>query len=470
MSTPSPSPKKSASRALDVPRAAGTRRSSFTNMLGFRSKDKKPDDQAVSVETDTKDSKDTKEPITKEPTLWGLKEINEQNFEQAMLFVKTCIKWFREKKAVESTGVFRKAGNEEDIIYFKQIMAEGVPDNFNFPPEQEVHVVTSLFKRFFREIKNPLLTHALYTDFIAAESEEEDKRQKAIQVVLDLLPKPNKLLLYTVCEYLHEVAKYSDENMMGAHNLAIVFAPNLLRPAVEKPSTLIADAGHSVTLVETFIEEYDTLLVEQKPAVEVTVEPEVKEKEVTEMRAGLQSRYTLHRTKSKAILTNYCVEKRFSKETQKMTLKELSDRIMAGETDVQSPRHEEANLEREELVPSFTFTPAPIETVQPEIPPTPEAIEPTLREMATNLFQFSGIRVKKSRVKETKERETRERASSSASDSGKPTKDRTKEIQRSESNGSSGGDKIKLGTSQKSVRPGALTRSDSNGSDKTDKR
>jgi hypothetical protein len=42
--------------------------------------------------------------------------------------------------------------------------------DFGFLPEEDCHAISSLVKRYFREMVDPLLTHHLYEAFIAADS------------------------------------------------------------------------------------------------------------------------------------------------------------------------------------------------------------------------------------------------------------------------------------------------------------
>lgn len=82
-------------------------------------------------------------------------------------------------------------------------------------------------------MKNPLLTHGLYAEFIAATcmpntflvfflitlAEEEEKRLQAIKVILGLLPHQNRQLLQTVCVYLNEVKQYKRVPLSNALGL-----------------------------------------------------------------------------------------------------------------------------------------------------------------------------------------------------------------------------------------------------------
>jgi hypothetical protein len=51
-------------------------------------------------------------------------------------------------------------------VYF--LIYLGISSDFQFP-DAEVDNVATLLKRYFKEMKNPILTHALYKQFIACE-------------------------------------------------------------------------------------------------------------------------------------------------------------------------------------------------------------------------------------------------------------------------------------------------------------
>jgi trimeric autotransporter adhesin len=60
--------------------------------------------------------------------------------------------------------------------------------------------------------------------------------------LLDMLPPKNKEALGILCRFLQQMSEYSDATLMDIKNLSVVFSPNILRPRVETPETLICDA------------------------------------------------------------------------------------------------------------------------------------------------------------------------------------------------------------------------------------
>eukprot|EP01127_Copromyxa_protea_P005319 TRINITY_DN15263_c0_g1_i1.p1 TRINITY_DN15263_c0_g1~~TRINITY_DN15263_c0_g1_i1.p1 ORF type:complete len:607 (-),score=96.36 TRINITY_DN15263_c0_g1_i1:94-1707(-) len=237
-----------------------------------------------------------------------------------MNFVTSCVEWMQANNAKDHVGLFRKAGVESKILELKESTSHG---DFSFDSGEDCHNISSLLKRYFREMVDPLLTHNLYESFIAADTEKGEQRITTISKVLSMLPKPNLKLLKTMCKYLYEVAANSEINLMYATNLAIVFAPNILRPLKETPLKLISDAGHAAALVRTLIEEAETIFdkVTQMQAAEAET-----------MRSTLRRNYTLHREQSKAAAKTLMKERDLTPEDLRKTMRVAGDNIKAGKT------------------------------------------------------------------------------------------------------------------------------------------
>ena len=94
---------------------------------------------------------------------------------------------------------------------------------------QDVHSVSSLLKLYFRELPDPLCTYKAYEEFLEAAKLPEDLRLSAMRQVLSTLPKENFRTLEYLMRHLHKVSLKGNDTGMTAKNLAIVWAPNLLR-------------------------------------------------------------------------------------------------------------------------------------------------------------------------------------------------------------------------------------------------
>jgi hypothetical protein len=161
-------------------------------------------------------------------------------------------------------GIFRVSGDAVLLNQLKKEFNEGKYDSNEFKMEElvknNVHNAASLLKMYFREMAEPLLTFDHYDMFIAAHGiPDKETRIAVIKKVLRFLPKKNMQLLKTLCKFLNLVKRYSDSNKMNSSNLAIVFAPNLLKPKGEQLQMMMSDSPHTNGLMVTLIEEYELI-------------------------------------------------------------------------------------------------------------------------------------------------------------------------------------------------------------------
>jgi hypothetical protein len=95
-------------------------------------------------------------------------------------------------------------------------------------------LASSLIKRYFRSLEDPLLVGALYHTIIAAatsteESESDTSREMVKTILQKRLPPQNYNMLKIICEFLkNKIVTKSGANFMTPENLAIVFQPNIL--------------------------------------------------------------------------------------------------------------------------------------------------------------------------------------------------------------------------------------------------
>ncbi|KAH8360006.1 hypothetical protein KR093_010182, partial [Drosophila rubida] len=130
---------------------------------------------------------------------------------------------------------------------------------------QDPHVIGSILKLYLRELPEPLLTYALYKDFIKiAERHSEAERKTEIKAILGKLPKENYANLRYLTRFLALLQQRAVHNKMSSQNLAIVMSPNMLWPRVDKSSNAPADYIGQVNsssaaniIVELLISQWD---------------------------------------------------------------------------------------------------------------------------------------------------------------------------------------------------------------------
>lgn len=152
------------------------------------------------------------------------------------MVLKCCAEFIEEFGIVD--GIYRLSGITSNIQKLRRAFdEERIPDLSQPDIKQDIHAVSSLLKMYFRELPNPLCTYQLYDNFveaIQARTEIDDLRLKLIKQTVRKLPPPHyRTLKYLAC-HLFKIAKHSSNTGMTERNIAIVWAPNLLRsPALE---------------------------------------------------------------------------------------------------------------------------------------------------------------------------------------------------------------------------------------------
>ncbi|XP_059522756.1 rho GTPase-activating protein 33 isoform X2 [Myotis daubentonii] len=144
--------------------------------------------------------------------------------------VLRCCSEFIEAHGVVD-GIYRLSGVSSNIQRLRhEFDSERIPELSGPTFLQDIHSVSSLCKLYFRELPNPLLTYQLYGKFSEAMSVPgEDERLVRVHDVIQQLPPPHYRTLEYLLRHLARMARHSANTSMHARNLAIVWAPNLLR-------------------------------------------------------------------------------------------------------------------------------------------------------------------------------------------------------------------------------------------------
>ncbi|XP_065828499.1 rho GTPase-activating protein 33-like isoform X2 [Oscarella lobularis] len=144
--------------------------------------------------------------------------------------VRICTTLLERKGLVE--GVYRLPGISSNINRLRQDFDANKIPNVEAPQYlSDIHSIGSLCKMYFRELPNPLLTYQLYSSLEeACQIEGDSKRREAIAQILGRLPPKHFSTMEHLIKHLALMASHSDETKMTSKNLAIVWAPNLMKP------------------------------------------------------------------------------------------------------------------------------------------------------------------------------------------------------------------------------------------------
>ncbi|XP_074385633.1 rho GTPase-activating protein 30 [Zonotrichia albicollis] len=177
--------------------------------------------------------------------------------------LRSCTEFVEQHGVVD--GIYRLSGVSSNTQRLRtEFEAQRSPDLSRDIYLQDVHCVSSLCKAYCRELPNPLLTYQLYDKFADAVAiQMEEARLVKIKEVLKELPAPHYRTLEFLMRHLLRMAAHSGRTNMHARNLAIVWAPNLLRSRDIEASGFNGTAAFMEVRVQSIVVEFILTHVEQ---------------------------------------------------------------------------------------------------------------------------------------------------------------------------------------------------------------
>lgn len=150
------------------------------------------------------------------------------------------------KHGLEVEGIFRIPGGGAAMAKYRSVLDKG--DVIEFCGD--IHAVAGTFKLFWRLLPEPLLTFVNYEDLVSA---AEAKDAEKVVNIVQSLPAINIKVLHFLLDFLSKVSERSEVNKMTEGNLGVVFAPNLLRPRVETPATIMGHTRPCIAVITMLI-------------------------------------------------------------------------------------------------------------------------------------------------------------------------------------------------------------------------
>lgn len=138
--------------------------------------------------------------------------------------------WMLTTAGMDVEGIYRKSGGSSQV----QMIRDGFEQNSDFDisdPDIDIHAVTSALKQYFRKLPMPLITFEVYDKLLETNSiQSSSNRVQAVQQCLLALPRVHRDVLEFLIFHLKRVVERESENLMTSMNIAVVFAPTILRP------------------------------------------------------------------------------------------------------------------------------------------------------------------------------------------------------------------------------------------------
>lgn len=143
-------------------------------------------------------------------------------------------------------GIYRKSGGNSQIEAIK----EGFERNNDYDisdPDLDINAVTSTLKQYFRKLPTPLITYEVYDKLLEnapnpsqdidpshpahpANPNNHSYRVSTMRHAINELPSHHRDTLEVLVFHLARVVELQSENLMTSANVAVVFAPTVMRP------------------------------------------------------------------------------------------------------------------------------------------------------------------------------------------------------------------------------------------------
>ncbi|KAF7727700.1 hypothetical protein EC973_007256 [Apophysomyces ossiformis] len=156
--------------------------------------------------------------------------------------------------ALDKEGLFRKSPSSDELRRVKEAFNRGEDVDLR---NHDANVSAALLKVFLRELPEPIISTQFSSELGAIPDTDYppeiiDRVKRKLTVAYGHRPYDLGLLKFLV-DFLYEVSQHSSENRMNAHNLALVFTPNVIR-AIDgdggesmKPQEAVASAALYLT-------------------------------------------------------------------------------------------------------------------------------------------------------------------------------------------------------------------------------
>ncbi|XP_068196100.1 rho GTPase-activating protein 21 isoform X2 [Antennarius striatus] len=175
------------------------------------------------------------------------------------LIVELCCKVV-EERGLESTGIYRVPGKNAAISNMQEeLNSKGMGDiDIQEDKWQDLNVISSLLKSFFRKLPEPLFTNEKYSEFIeASRTEDSVERLKELKRLVSELPDHHFETLKFLCAHLKKVSDNSEKNKMKPRNLALMFGPTLVRTSEDNMTDMVNHMPDQCKIVENLIQQFD---------------------------------------------------------------------------------------------------------------------------------------------------------------------------------------------------------------------
>ena len=155
-------------------------------------------------------------------------------------------------------GIYRKSGGNSQVQQVREGFERSPTDCDISDPDLDIHAVTSGLKQYFRRLPSPLITYEVYDKLLeTTQIPDKESRIEAMTRAVESLPKVHYEVLEFLVRHLSRVVEFEKENLMTSMNVAVVFAPTIMRPmSLERE---LSDTKMKNEVVQWLVEEVDVV-------------------------------------------------------------------------------------------------------------------------------------------------------------------------------------------------------------------
>uniref|UniRef100_A0A8C4NBX0 Uncharacterized protein n=1 Tax=Eptatretus burgeri TaxID=7764 RepID=A0A8C4NBX0_EPTBU len=144
------------------------------------------------------------------------------------LVVESCIRYIN-LHGLQHQGIFRVSGSQVDMNEIRQAFERGEDPLAGDAEMHDINSVAGVLKLYFRELEQPLIPlEAFFSLVSAVQLEDPGDCAAAMCKSLCSISPCVLVVMRFLFAFLNHLSQFSDENMMGAYNLAICFGPTLM--------------------------------------------------------------------------------------------------------------------------------------------------------------------------------------------------------------------------------------------------
>ena len=160
----------------------------------------------------------------------------------------------------EVEGIFRLAALKDDVDWIREeikgcdyraIMPASEVADYDGPRVRDPLVAADLLKSWLRNLKSPLIPSSLYDQCVNA------GRSGDVSLALSVLPllsPASRACVEHICAFLKSLGAQSSVTKMNTGNLALVFAPNIIKSPSDDPRVFAMHAESEKRFVSMLID------------------------------------------------------------------------------------------------------------------------------------------------------------------------------------------------------------------------